>query len=251
MRLDKYLFEKGYFTSRNRVQEAIKNGLVKVNGVVQKKNYLVQRDDIVDFEKAIKYVSRAGEKLEHALCMFNINVNDRIILDVGSSTGGFTDCLIQNGAKHIYCIDVGKNQLHQSLRGEKVTLHEGTNILDVEDSWFVLGSPDLIVMDVSFVSVTKIIPHILNFADELIVLIKPQFESKGKHLIKGVIKSKKVHKEIIDNLVDFINSTRLFVTDITESPIRGKEGNIEFLFHISNNKGYVDPLVVIEKAHGG
>lgn len=231
MRLDRYLVENGTYPSRNKAQEAIKNGFVTVNGQTEKASYKVAEQDLVSTSQNEQYVSRAAYKLLKMIEVFNIDFNDKVVLDVGSSTGGFTEVALKYGAKEVYSVDVGKNQLHYSLRSNnKVKSIEETNILDIEPN--TLPKIDMIVMDVSFVSITKLMVHLSKFTNKFYVLIKPQFETNGKFLHKGIIKDKKVHQEVIENIRSFLSNNKLYLKNTYESPITGKDGNKEFLAHI-------------------
>ena len=239
-RLDKMLITNGLVPSRSKAQELIKESLVKVNGkIVNKANYLIGESDnieIIENDK-LKYVSRAGLKLEKAIIEFKIDLKNKIVMDIGSSTGGFTDCSLQNGAKKIIAIDVGTKVMVDSLRkNEKVELHENTNFRDLEHKYF--ENVDFAVCDVSFISLKKIIEKIYveKVKIEGIFLIKPQFEC-GKQLAKkykGIITSKKIHLDIITELIAYFNSLGFFVKELTRSPIKGSDGNVEYLVFLSN-----------------
>ena len=234
MRLDQYLVEIGMFDSRSKAQAAIKSKAISVDGKIRKSSFDCSGNEIIEKVGFTNpYVSRSGLKLDKAIKDFSIDMKDKIILDVGSSTGGFTEVSLLNGAKTVYSVDVGSNQMVDSVKkNNRVILYENTNILDVDETFFNSGSPDMIVMDVSFVSITKIIPHIKKFTRNMVVLIKPQFESKGKHLHKGVIKDKNIRKEILDDVLEFLKTEELVVKEVIESPIQGKEGNIEYIAYI-------------------
>lgn len=237
MRLDIYLTENNLFESRNKAIDSIKKGAILVDGkIVCKPSFdVVEGMNVSVVFDTIKYVSRGGYKLEGAIKEFLIDFKDKTILDIGSSTGGFTDCSLQNGAKEVYAVDVGTNQLHPSLReNPRVHLFENTNILDFNtDIQF-----DYLVMDVSFVSIKNVIPAIIRYLDEknkLICLIKPQYEA-GHMVGKGVIKDKSLHIKILNDVSKYLNESGLYINKIAPSPIKGGSGNIEFIAVISKNK---------------
>ncbi|XMB87259.1 TlyA family RNA methyltransferase [Mycoplasmatota bacterium WC44] len=250
-RLDIILVEKGHFSSRNKAQEAIKDGCVFVNGKLAKASLKVAlEDDIKVSDNINPYVSRAGLKLSHALKEFNISLNDKIVLDVGASTGGFTEVALESGAKYVYSVDVGTMQLSEKLKNnDKVISYEKTNILDVDNLYFTKGNPDFIVIDVSFVSIKKIIPHLLGFNENIITLIKPQFETGGKYLRNGVIRDKNIHEKVLNELFYFFEDVGLNVTNLTFSPIKGKEGNVEFLVYLSKQNGQVSINKTVKDAY--
>lgn len=231
-RIDVFLNEREGI-GRMRAKELIKSGKILINNCVcLKPSQQISEDDIVEISSGEiykKYVSRGGFKLEEAINKFKLDFNDKRILDVGSSTGGFTDCALKNGAKAVVCIDTGSNQLHNSLRdNNNITLHENTNVLDYKS----MDKFDFVLIDVSFVSLKKIAPYCLDFIDngKGIFLIKPQFEV-GKDFInkKGVVKNKKVIDKLIKDFYVFFESFSFSITDICPSPIKGHMGNQEYL----------------------
>ncbi len=239
-RIDKELVERQLITSRTRAQELIESGYVKCNNkIIYKCNYLVSESDKLEIIKndKLKYVSRGGLKLEKAINEFDINLKNKIIMDIGSSTGGFCDCALQNGAKKIIAIDVGTNLMHEMLRNNpKIELHEKTNFKNLPHNYFV--DIDVITCDVSFISLKQIIKKIYNenIKVDLICLIKPQFEC-GKELAdkyKGIILNKIIHKQLIKDLFYYFNSLNFYVKNFTFSPIKGGDGNIEYLVQLSN-----------------
>lgn len=253
MRIDLYLVLYKNFESRNKAVQAIKAHSIKINGkICDKPSTDVDENSNVEIIfDALKYVSRGGYKLEGALEKFNISFNDKIILDIGSSTGGFTDCALQNGAKDVYAVDVGCDQMHPSLRQDpRVHLFENTNILDFNTDILF----DYLVMDVSFVSVEHIIPGIIKFLNDnnsLICLIKPQFEA-GKMIGKGVIKDKSLHLKILNKVSDYLENMGLFINKLAPSPIKGGSGNIEFISVISKRKTIkLDYRKIVLEAHRG
>ncbi|MBQ8615660.1 MAG: TlyA family RNA methyltransferase [Clostridia bacterium] len=239
-RLDKELVNRNLVETRTKAQELISRGAVIVNGKAQTKVSLNVADTdqitITDTE-ILKYVSRGGFKLEKAIEVFNVDVKDKIVMDIGSSTGGFTDCSLQHGAKKVIAVDVGTDVMHKSLRDDtRVELHENTNIKDVNHEKF--ESVDLIVVDVSFVSLERIVEKISaeNIQVDMICLIKPQFEC-GKVIATkygGVIKSKTVHKNVLNNVVKFFNKNNFYLQGLDFSPIKGGDGNIEYISHFTN-----------------
>ena len=249
MRLDLYLVLKGYFKTRSRAQQEIKENHVLVNGKTQKSSFDVEDDANIEIINPIPYVSRGGLKLEKAIKVFNLDFSDKIVLDIGASTGGFTDCALKFGAKKVYAVDVGSNQLDPILRkNPKVISMENTNILDTNIS----DNIDYLVMDVSFVSIEHLIPSIkkyLNDSNKLVCLIKPQFEA-GTMFKKGVIKDKKIHFEILNKVKSYLESNDLYINQLDFSPIKGGSGNIEFISIIeTKKKGNINILSVVDNAH--
>ena len=240
MRLDKELVEKSLVPSRSKAQELIKEGFILVNGkVVDKSNYIVKETDVIEIKEndKLKYVSRGGLKLDKAINEFNIDMNNKRVMDIGSSTGGFSDCALQYGASKIIAVDVGTNLMHESLRNDpRIDLHEQTNFKEFESSYF--KNIDIAVCDVSFISLKKIIDKIASENDKLdmVCLIKPQFEC-GKEIAdkyKGIILNKQIHIDIIKDMENYFNDKGFYVKNLTSSPIRGGDGNIEYLTLISN-----------------
>jgi len=237
MRLDVYIFNKGLSQSRTEAKLYISEGAVTVDGkVINKPSYEVSENSCVIVDKSIKkYVSRGGLKLEGAIEKFNISVKGRFCIDIGASTGGFTDCLLQNGARKVIALDSGSGQLAESIRlDERVTVIENYNAryLSSEDMPFI---PDLAVMDVSFISATYIIGAIFNIlsdSGDFLCLIKPQFEVGPSNIGKGgIVKSEKARKEAIDKVVDFAKNLGFKHLSTITSPITGGDGNIEYLSH--------------------
>ena len=235
MRLDSYLVEKGYFESRNKAQAEIKNGNVLVDGIKILKPSFDVSDSKIEILDKLKYVSRGGLKLEEAIKSFNLDFNDKIILDIGSSTGGFTDCSIKSGAKLVVSVDVGSNQLYESLRNNpKIEVHENTNILDFETNHVF----DFIVMDVSFVSIEYLIDGIMKFVNDnnsFITLIKPQFEIGNIHIKNGIVKNRNDYLRILNNIDLCLKNYNLGIDKLILSPILGGDGNKEFLALIKKN----------------
>ena len=234
MRLDQYLVQEGFFKSRSKAQEALKNKAVTIDGVIRKASFDVKDEVNVEITGFVNpYVSRSGLKLEKAIKDFNIDFKDKVVLDVGAATGGFTEVSLKYGASMVYAVDVGKFQLVDKIKDdERVISYESTNILDVDETHFTAGAPDIIVMDVSFVSITKILPKIKKFADKVVVLIKPQFESNGNFLHNGVIRDQKLVDVVVASVQKFIRNEGFKVKGITKSPIKGKEGNTEYIAYL-------------------
>lgn len=235
LRLDQLLVEKGFFETRQKAQSAIMAGLVFIDKQrADKAGKAYPADITIEVKGDVsRFVSRGGEKLEHALAEFNINVNDKICIDIGASTGGFTDCLLQHGAKKVYAVDVGRGQLAWKLQNDpRVIMMDKTNAryLTLED----IGEKcALAVIDVSFISLTKILPSVYNLIEnhgEVIALIKPQFEASRKQVGKGgIVKDPAVHLAVIEKIKSASEEIGYKVAGIINSPITGADGNIEFL----------------------
>jgi len=233
-RLDIILVERGLVKSREKAKALILEGKVYVDGKrVEKAGTLIKKNsDIKIYKKNHDYVSRGGLKLEKALEKFNINVKGKKILDVGASTGGFTDCLLLKGAKRVIAVDVGYGQLSWKLRkNSKVIIFERTNIryLEPDNIPFLV---DMVTIDLSFISVKKVMENILRLSKDIaeyLILVKPQFEV-GKGLVGkgGIVRDKKLHKNVLSELVIFLQNIGLNIKGITFSPIKGADGNIEF-----------------------
>lgn len=238
MRLDVYLTEKGICRSRSAAQQLISLGGVAVNGRIAAKNSLEISDlDVVEIEelKLPKYVGRGGQKLEKALEHWAISVEGKTCLDIGASTGGFTDCMLQNGAARVFAVDVGSGQLHEKLRAdERVVSLEQTDIRDFE---LPSGTAaDFVGTDVSFISLKLILPHIFRFLKDggtAVALIKPQFEV-GKQALnkKGVVKSEAARLKCVSEIKEFSAQCGFKVIGTIESPITGGDGNVEYLLAI-------------------
>lgn len=228
MRLDIFLVENGYFKSRSRAQDEIKSGHVLVNSKKAKSSLDVSDKDSIEIINPIPYVSRGGLKLEKAIKVFNLDFKDKTILDIGASTGGFTDCALMHGAKKVFAVDVGKDQLDEKLRRDPRVINlEGTNILDTN----IQDKIDFLVMDVSFVSIIHLVDAIkkyLNDDNKLVCLIKPEFEA-GTMVKKGVIRDKKLHFDILSKVKSELLANNLYISKIDVSPIKGGSGNIEFI----------------------
>lgn len=240
-RLDKVLVERGLVSTRQRALPLIMEGKVIVNGItVTKPGTLIKEDSTIEIkEEEIPYVSRGGLKLEAAIKYFKIEVKDKIAMDVGSSTGGFTDCLLKNGAKRVYCIDVGYGQLDWKLRQDsRVILLERTNIRYLEREK-IPEEIDIATVDVSFISLLKVIPKVLEFlkiGGEILALIKPQFEAGKKEVGKGgIVKDEKKRIEVVHRIKEGLETFSLKTIGIMESPIPGQKGNIEYFIYVIKN----------------
>lgn len=236
-RIDKLLVDQGFSETRTKAQSMVMSGVVLVNEKRVEKSseqfFLDVTIRIKGDSAASKYVGRGGLKLEKALLDFQIRPNEYVCLDVGASTGGFTDCLLQNGATKVYAVDVGTNQLDWKIRNdERVIVREKINARNLKTEDFD-EHLDLIVMDVSFISVTKILPALKDLiADKgkIIVLIKPQFEvGKGEVGKGGIVRDESKHKSVVDKVNEFARQIGLRNLSLIESPILGAEGNKEFL----------------------
>ena len=257
-RLDVLLTEQGYADSRSKAQAIIMSGQVYVNGQKADKPG-VSYEETVELEvrgAVCPYVSRGGLKLEKALRDFGVKPEGYVCSDSGASTGGFTDCLLQQGASKVFAIDVGYGQLDWKIRSDpRVVVMERTNIRYV--TLEQLGEPlDLSVIDVSFISLKIVLPAIrelLKPTGQVLCLIKPQFEA-GKEKVgkKGVVRDKATHKEVLDSFVSLANDLNFKILGLTFSPVKGPEGNIEFLAHLSLDavEGIQpDTALVVEQAH--
>lgn len=241
-RLDVLLVKNGYAQSREKAKATIMAGLVYVNGQKEDKAGSTFEEEGLNLEvrgAALRYVSRGGLKLEKALKVFPIDLNGKTCMDIGASTGGFTDCMLQNGAAKVYAIDVGYGQLDWKLRNdERVICMEKTNFRYVtkED---IGEEVDFASCDVSFISLSKILGPaygILKDEGRMVCLIKPQFEA-GKEKVgkKGVVRDPKVHEEVIENVFGFARENGFSILDLNGSPIRGPEGNIEYLIFLAKD----------------
>ncbi len=243
MRADKYIFESGRAKSREAAQKLIKNGNVIIDGkCISKPSFEIDSETEHKIEltgETLKYVSRGGLKLEKALSEFAIDVTGLDAIDIGASTGGFTDCLLQNGIGSVLCIDVGTSQLDKSIENDpRVTSLEKVNAryLTEETTGRLF---DIAVCDVSFISLTLIMPsvnRILKPDGIFIALIKPQFEAGRKNIGKGgIVKDKKVHREVINKVTECGRENSLYISALTESPIQGGDGNTEYLALFTKN----------------
>lgn len=240
-RLDVLLVKRDLIETREKAKRMIMAGLV-FSGTERLDKPGMKIDDAlpITVKGTIPYVSRGGFKLEKALATFKTSVHEKTIVDIGSSTGGFSDCALQNGASLIYAIDVGYNQLAWKLRNdERVIVKERTNFRHVTKEFFTKGLPNFAMIDVSFISLKLIFPvlkNILQPNSDIVTLIKPQFEAEREQVgKKGIIREKKVHEQVLQKVISFAEITGFQVLDITHSPITGGEGNIEFLGHLTSD----------------
>lgn len=259
-RADVLLFEKGLVESREKAKRTIMEGVVFIgNKRIDKPGEKISVDSPIWIKKnPIAFVSRGGLKLQKAIKSFNIDLKNKIAMDIGASTGGFTDCMLKEGIKKVYAIDVGYGQLDWALRQDpRVIVKERTNIRYVtkEDIPEIL---EFISIDVSFISLTLVLPvakELLSDKGSIVALVKPQFEAgRDKVGKKGIVKDKEIHFEVIKTIIEFCNSIDLNVIDLDFSPITGTTGNIEFLIYITKNKKdrTVEDeqiLRIVDKAH--
>lgn len=264
IRLDQYIFEEGYAPSRRRAQALIMSGIVFVNNQkADKAGTMIKDTDIVEVRgKDLKYVSRGGLKLEKAITEYSLDLTDKVCMDIGASTGGFTDCMLQNGAQKVYAVDVGYGQLAWKLRSdERVKNMEKTNIRNVTEE-MLDEKINFFSVDVSFISLKHIFPVAYAISTDDVIgacLVKPQFEA-GKEKVgkKGVVRDSTVHKEVIETVIGYANEFGFYVHNLTFSPIKGPEGNIEFLIIISKDskketvtQEQIDDIVMQAKQHLG
>lgn len=262
-RLDILLVNKGLASSREKAKAIIMSGIVYVDGEKEDKaGQTFPENAVIEVRgNTLKYVSRGGLKLEKAMNEFDLKLDGNICMDVGSSTGGFTDCMLQNGAVKVYAVDVGHGQLDWKLRNdERVVCMEKTNIRyvtpdDIEDKI------DFSSIDVSFISLTKVllpVKELLTDKGRIVCLIKPQFEA-GREKVgkKGVVRDKKVHEEVIEMVTEYAKSIELYPINLDFSPVKGPEGNIEYLLYLTKDSNdvlldggnVIDINRVVEKSH--
>ena len=261
-RLDMLLVKRNLVPSREKAKAIIMSGIVYVNGQKEDKAGTMFEDtSLIEVRgSTLKYVSRGGLKLEKAMTHFGICLEGKICMDVGASTGGFTDCMLQNGAIKVYAVDVGHGQLDWKLRNdERVICMEKTNIRYVKGE-DVADKIQFASIDVSFISLSKVlepVKELLTDDAQVVCLIKPQFEA-GREKVgkKGVVREKDTHLEVIEKVMAFAQSIDFGIQNLEFSPIKGPEGNIEYLLHLQNHpeqygqtKGEVNLLEVVEEAH--
>ena len=261
-RLDVLLVKRGLAPSREKAKAIIMSGIVFVDNVREDKAG-TSFDEKVRIEvrgKTLRYVSRGGLKLEKAMERFGVEIHGKICMDVGASTGGFTDCMLQNGAVKVYSVDVGHGQLAWKLvQDERVVCMDRTNIRYVtpEDIEDII---DFASIDVSFISLTKVLLPVKNLLKEdgqIVCLIKPQFEAGRENVgKKGVVRDKKIHTQVIEKIIEYAQSIGLCILNLDFSPVKGPEGNIEYLLYLQNApesksvKGHeVFPKDVVEQSH--
>lgn len=263
-RLDVLLVERGLIETREKAKRTIMAGLVYSNEErLDKPGEKVKTDIPLSIKgKILPYVSRGGLKLEKALKVFNVSVTDKVLLDIGSSTGGFTDCALQNGAKMSYALDVGYNQLAWKLRqDERVVVMERTNFRYVTPADLIGEMPNFATIDVSFISLTLILPVLKTLLipeSDVVALVKPQFEA-GREQVgkKGIVRDEKVHLQVIDKIINFAFQQGYTIKNLSFSPITGGDGNIEFLLHlkwegereVGVNQLLITPLEVVKESH--
>ncbi len=257
-RLDVLLFEKGMVPSRERAKAIIMSGIVYVNNQkADKAGMSIPEDAEIEIRgKTNSFVSRGGLKIEKALNYFQIDPKDLCVMDIGASTGGFTDCLLTRGARKVYSIDVGYGQLAWKLRQDpRVVCMERTNIRKVTPD-MLDDVPDFAVIDVSFISLKLVLPVVAQLLSEhgrIACLIKPQFEAgKGKVGKKGVVREPEIHLDVLNAFVENAHEAGFHIYNLTFSPIKGPEGNIEFLGYIGKDgeDADIDTAVLVEEAHG-
>lgn len=240
-RIDIELVKRGIFETRNKAQNEIKNKIVYCNNVcITKPAFDVTDTDIIEIKgEKLKYVSRGGLKLEKAIKEFNIDLKAKTLIDIGSSTGGFSDCALQNGIKKVYAIDVGTDQFDKTLRlNNKIILYENTDFRNIDNN--IINDANIASIDVSFISVTKLTSKLKELTNlkEVICLIKPQFEC-GKEIsdkYRGVPLNKEVHKSVIENVIKSFKDNNYYINNLTSSPIKGGNGNIEYLAYFKRDK---------------
>jgi len=260
-RLDTYLVNLGYFENKSRASASILAGDVIINDEkITKAGFQINTEKNYEIRiKTMPYVSRGGFKLEKALKVFDIKPKDKICIDAGASTGGFTDCLLQNGAKFVYSVDVGHNQIDWKFRNHsQVKVIEGCNLKNCNVSEIYEENEqkaEFLVCDVSFISLTKVLKNFKNLVTptnyQMICLIKPQFEA-GKDFVEkgGVVRNQKIHIDIIENIVSFACNINLKINNLTFSPIKGPHGNIEYLILISDKENgfIINTKQIVEEA---
>jgi 23S rRNA (cytidine1920-2'-O)/16S rRNA (cytidine1409-2'-O)-methyltransferase len=257
-RADVLLYEKGLVDSREKGKRLIMEGAVFIGTqrIDKPGDYIDEQEEIIIKTNPLIYVSRGGLKLEKAIREFNLNLVDKVAMDIGASTGGFTDCMLKSGARKVYAVDVGYNQLDWKIRSDsRVVVMERTNIRNVkrED---IDDDLDFISIDVSFISLKLVLPvakSLLNGSGEIVALIKPQFEA-GREKVgkKGIVRSMDTHLEVIKSIIEFSNSIGLIAKALTFSPVTGATGNIEFLIYLTLEGQQLDEALIldtIELAH--
>lgn len=242
-RLDTLLVKKGYFDSRERAKRAVMAGLVLIDEVCcDKPGTTFNADSNIRVKgDSCPYVSRGGLKLEKSINLWGLELNGFTCMDIGSSTGGFTDCMLKNGASKVYALDVGTNQLAYSLRtDERVAVMEKTDIRDIDSSGF--EKLDFISIDVSFISLRLVLPkaaELLKPKGRIVALVKPQFEAGREKVGKGgIIRDRAVHEEVIKNVISYAESSGLYPEELDFSPITGAKGNIEYLMLLGKDENF-------------
>lgn len=260
-RIDSLLVEKKYFSTRQKAQYAIKQKCIFVEGqLINKSSKMIEEDSRIEIQgEVLPFVSRGGLKLQKAIEVFQIELQDKIAMDIGASTGGFTDCMLQNGVKKVYAIDVGHGQLVDYLKeDDRVINLEGTNIKEVSKEQF--EKVDFISIDVSFISLTQVLEkayQLLKQNGDMVTLIKPQFEAGPEALTKnGVVKDKKIQAKVIEKIMLYANSLGFAIQNLACSPIKGGNGNIEYLLYLNKQQRKIDLFAkrkeikqIVEMAH--
>jgi len=234
-RLDKVVTERGLTSTRSQAESYIKLGLVEVNGsIVDQPAFMVNNDDHISVTSKLQYVSRAGLKLESVSEKLGLDFSGTTVLDVGSSTGGFTDYALKHGAEYVIAVEIGVDQMHPTLRtDQRIELHEKTDIRDVKKPNRHI---DIVVIDVSFVSLRDILPSVTNLIDKdtkVVAMFKPQFETSANFRHKGVIKNDKVRRQLLADFEDWLRSNGLVVLDKADSSVHGSKGNVERFYLLS------------------
>ncbi len=253
-KLDEYLVENEYFENLEIAKRQIMVGNVIVNEQkIDKPGEIISLNKIKSIrikERDIPYVSRGGLKLEKAMKVFDLDFKDKVVLDIGASTGGFTDCSLQNGAKFVYAVDVGTNQLDWKLRNDsRVKSIENKHINDLEKS-YLKDEIDIIVMDISFISIKKVLYKIKELLKEngfAIFLIKPQFEAERNEIEKGIVNNLNIHKRVINEIIEEAKTYQLFLENLTVSPIKGTKGNVEYLAKLSKKSNFSSNEEIVDK----
>jgi len=247
-RVDVLLVARGFFETREKAKAAVMAGLVLVGGErCDKPGTKIPEDTPITVKGEVHpYVSRGGLKLEKALRVFGIDLNGRVMMDIGASTGGFTDCALQHGARRVYAIDVGYGQLAWSLRqDERVVVMERTNFRHMDPDEFDDERPDAASIDVSFISLKLILPVLYRFLEpggDVVALVKPQFEAGKENVGKnGIVRDPDIHEAVLVDIGQFAVNTGFSLHGLDYSPITGGEGNIEFLLHARKSEGGLTP----------
>jgi 23S rRNA (cytidine1920-2'-O)/16S rRNA (cytidine1409-2'-O)-methyltransferase len=236
-RLDVFCVEKGFFESRENAKRYIMAGEVLVNGAsVCDLSYNVKDTDVVEVRRKELYVSRGGLKLKKAIDYFNIDLKNKVCLDIGVATGGFSDCMLKEGAKKVFGVDVGKGQVHEKvLSDRRFHFIPDTNARFLKKDIFD-ESMDFVAVDVSFISLKQIIPSLvkcLGKKTDIVLLVKPQFELEPMALKKGIVKNENLRQRALNDIIDFVkNFKELKIIGFTDSPIKGEKGNLEFLLYL-------------------
>ncbi len=232
MRIDQYLVDQNHFDSRNKAQEALRDGLVLVNGKPPKPSHLVQDTDVIEVQTSRGYVSRSADKLQEALTHFKASLSGEVVLDVGASTGGFTQVALAAGARQVYAVDVGHGQLHPSLRQHpSVVVFEHTNLKTLSSAMFDPAVTTTVV-DVSFISTLVHLPLLFQLGHQWFVLIKPQFETEGHGVVRGVVADPAVHEAVLTALRETAARAHKTIQGVLPCRTTGKTGNQEYMVWI-------------------